>query len=72
MYFEHNELQSVLAPLVLIALSGMFGIALVGSGLYQLGMLVAKSGMHALLSFGKLMIRYALTMGYELLWSSLY
>ena len=51
MYFEHNELQSVLAPLVLIALSGMFGIALVGSGLYQLGMLVAKSGMHALLSF---------------------
>ena len=72
MYFEHNELQSVLAPLVLIVLIGMFGIALVGSGLYQLGMLVAKSGMHALLSFGKWMIGYALTMGYQILWSSLY
>ena len=71
-YFEYNELQSVLAPLVLIVLIGMFGIALVGCGLYQLVMFVARSGMYALLSFGKWMIRYVLTMGYQLLWSSLY
>ena len=67
---DEQQLQSILAPLLLVCIVAIMGLTLVATGLYGIALALARGLFQLVISSCTLLVKYAWTMANQLMWLS--